>query len=293
MLTTESVRIRKIADIRQVLERIDHVIPLEGECYAACLETYEGASNQRERILAWFKDDVVPELSTEHARILSVGCGAGDLDKELMAAGAKQASTVSYVGLEPNARQCERFVSRMGLKNDQDIRVEAHNVGFETFNDKRRFDLVLMVHSLYYLADPVLALENALRLVNDEGRLVVLIASNDKLNELSSSFWKRGNGRQTWFSEDLSEHLEKVGIPFKCKRIQATLDVTACCEPDSGRGIRIADFLAQVPTGELPERLRRMIFNYLKATSHRDGEKRWLPHNVDAFTIESRPKPYG
>ena len=58
------------------------------------------------------------------------------------------------------------------------------------------------------------------------------------------------------------------------------------------QAVCIADFLAQVPTGELPERLRDMIFDYIEVTSHRDGEKRWLPHNVDAFTIESRPKPY-
>ncbi len=277
----------KIEDIRQVLERMDRISPLEGERYAACLETYEAASNQRERILAWFKDEVAPELATDHAQILSVGCGAGVLDKELLAAGSKHASTVSYVGLEPNARQCERFVSRMGLNNDLDIRVEGHNVGFEAFNDKRRFDLVLMVHSFYYLADPVLALENALRLVNDEGCIAILIASNDTLNELSSSFWKRGNDRQTWFSEDLSEHLERVGVPFKFKRIEATLDVTACCETDSERGIRIADFLAQVPTGELPKPLRRMIFNYLEVTSQNDGKRCWLPHNVDAFTIRN------
>ena len=112
-----------IGDIRQVLERIDHITPLEGERYAACLETYEAASNQRERFLAWFEDDVVPKLSIEHARILSVGCCAGVLDKELLAAGAKRASTVLYVGLEPNARQCERFVSCMSLTHDQDIRV--------------------------------------------------------------------------------------------------------------------------------------------------------------------------
>jgi len=280
----------KIADIRHVLKRLDHVAPLEGERYAACLETYEAASNQRERILAWFKDNVIPALSRERAWILSVGCGAGDLDKEILAAGAEHASAVAYFGLEPNARQCERFISRMGFENNRNIRVEAHNIGFDAFNENRRFDLVLMVHSLYYMADPKLALENALGLVNDEGRLAVLIASNDTLNELASSFWGLENERLTWFSEDLSEHLDKVGVPFECKRIEATLDVTACCEPDSERGIRIADFLAQVPTGQLPERLRHMIFNYVDETSHRDGEKRWLPHNVDAFTIESKPK---
>jgi hypothetical protein len=142
-----------------------------------------------------------------------------------------------------------------------------------------------MVHSLYYMDDPILALENALNLVSESGRLVILIASDDTLNELASSFWARENGGSTWFSEDLGRHLETSGITFERQRIEAKLDITSCCEPDSEQGTRIADFVAQVPTGELPPRLRQMIFSYLEASSHRDGDMRWLPHNVDAFII--------
>ena len=274
-----------IKDIRQELALLNNVAPLEGQRYATCLHTYESASNQRELILGWFTDHVIPQLSTDRASFLSVGCGAGDLDEKILAAGKEHASTVSYVGLEPDSRQCERFISRMVFENDRNIRVEAYNTCFEEFTEQRRFDLVLMVHSLYYMDDPKLALENALNLVSEFGRLVILIASNDTLNELSSSFWELENGGSTWFSEDLSRHLEKRGVTFERKRIEATLDITSCCEPLSEQGARIADFVAQVPTGELPLRLRRMIFSYLEATSQRDGDMRWLPHNVDAFII--------
>ena len=41
---------------------------------------------------------------------MSVGCGAGDLDKEILAASVEQSEAVAYVGLEPDARQCERFL---------------------------------------------------------------------------------------------------------------------------------------------------------------------------------------
>jgi SAM-dependent methyltransferase len=173
----------------------------------------------------------------------------------------------------------------MVVENDPNIRVEAYNTGFEAFTEQRRFDLVLMVHSLYYMDDPKLALKSALNLVSESGRLVILIASDDTLNELASSFWERENGGSTWFSEDLSRHLENRGISFERQRIEAKLDITSCCEPLSEQGGRIADFVAQVPTKELPPRLRQMIFSYLEATSHRDGDMRWLPHNVDAFII--------
>ncbi|MFT7387209.1 MAG: SAM-dependent methyltransferase [Candidatus Endobugula sp.] len=281
-----------IQDIRQEIALLTDVTPLEGTHYAACLHTYESASNQRKLILSWFAKHVIPQFSKDSTSLLSVGCGAGDLDVNILAAGKAHTSTISYVGLEPDPQQCERFVDRMGLGNDNSIHIEGHNTSFEDFSGDLRFDLVMMVHSLYYMDNPEQAIDDALNLVSEGGRLVILIASNDTLNELSSSFWAVDSSGPTWFSEDLSKHLHNHSIAFDCQRIEATLDITSCCKPDSQadieKGNRIADFLAQVPTAELPHRLRQMIFSYLGATSQRDGDMLWLSHNVDAFTIPAR-----
>lgn len=278
-----------IQDIRQEMALLRDVTPLQGTRYAACLHTYESASNQRKLIFDWFAEHVIPQLSKDSTSLLSVGCGAGDLDVNILAAGKAHTSTISYVGLEPDPHQCERFVARMAFGNDNSIRIEGHNTRFEDYSADRRFDLVIMVHSLYYMDNPEQAIEEALNLVSERGRLVILIACNDTLNELSSSFWAMENAGSTWFSEDLSKHLHGHAIAFDRNQIEATLDITSCCEPDSQpdveKGNRIADFLAQVPTAELPRRLRQMIFSYLEATSQRDGDMLWLPHNVDAFTI--------
>jgi hypothetical protein len=76
-----------IKDIRQELALLNTVPPLEGQRYSSCLHTYESASNQRELILGWFTDHVIPQLSTDSASFLSVGCGAGDPDEKVLAAG--------------------------------------------------------------------------------------------------------------------------------------------------------------------------------------------------------------
>ena len=52
----------KISEIQRELVGLERVSLLEGERYASCLETYEAASNQREQILAWYEDKVIPEL---------------------------------------------------------------------------------------------------------------------------------------------------------------------------------------------------------------------------------------
>ena len=72
-----------IEDIRRELALLNDVPPLKGQRYAACLQTYEAASNQRALILGWFTDHAIPQLSTENASFLSIGCGAGDRDVEM------------------------------------------------------------------------------------------------------------------------------------------------------------------------------------------------------------------
>ncbi|MGI9329822.1 MAG: class I SAM-dependent methyltransferase [Gammaproteobacteria bacterium] len=282
-----------ITTIREALQTSATPVPLEGDHYASSLAIYEAASDQRARILAWTREALIPQLQAERTSILSVGCGAGDLDKEILAASSEQSNLVAYVGLEPDARQCERFLSQMGDKTNRRVQVEARNVGFEDLHDPRRYDLVIMVHSLYYMTDPAWAVEKAMGLVKDGGRLVILLAANDTLNELSSSFWEVEADREAWFSENLGAYLDELGMSYDRERIEARLNVTECFNPDSAAGTQIADFIAQVATKKLTPKLQGMIAEYLDATSEHDGQQRWLPHNVDAFTIKQQAVSYG
>jgi len=282
-----------ISRIRETLGQLEHrldALPLKGERYAICLDSYEGASNQRRQILAWMRRVLLPQCSKERLTVLSVGCGTGDLDKAILSAGIEHAGTVSYVGLEPDAAQCERFVRQMTPAETDNVKVEAFNTGFEDFREQRNFDLVLMVHSLYYMPDPAIAIDQALRLLSEGGRLVVLLAENDTLNELSSSFWQLEADRTAWFSQDLCAYLDQQGLAFTREQIEARLDVTPCFDADSATGLEIADFLAQVSTSELPESLQGMIREYLDTTSRYGEAGRWLPHNVDAFVIPAPAK---
>jgi len=283
--------ILNISAIRKELGQLEHrldALPLQGERYASCLDSYEGASNQRRQILAWIQRVLIPRFSKQSTAVLSVGCGAGDLDKAILAAGAEHSAKISYVGVEPDTAQCERFAAQMGADKNDNVQITAHNMGFEDFQSQQSYDLVLMVHSLYYMPDPAWAIDKALSLVAEGGQLVVLLAANDQLNELSSSFWQIEAGRIAWFSQDLSAYLDKQGASFTCEQIEARLDVTSCFDADSVTGSEIADFLAQVSTSELPDRLQGMIGEYLDATSHRGEAGRWLPHNVDAFSIPAQ-----
>lgn len=275
----------KISAIRDELDQLEHIAPLEGEQYASSLAIYEAASNQRARILDWIQTSLLPRFNTPRLSILSIGCGAGELDREILASSAARVPAVNYTGLEPDGRQCARFLRFMRQDQGPNVHIEAHNLSFENFLDPRRFDLVFMVHSLYYMEDPGRAIDKALKLVKPGGLLVTMVAPNDTLNELSSSFWNKEQDRTAWFSEDVEHYLRDSAVAFDRHRLEARLDMTDCFQPDSERGQNILDFLAQAPTTELPIHVQDMIFEYVDAKCHRDGPTRWLPHNVDAFVI--------
>ena len=48
---------------------------------------------------------MIPQTPTDSASFLSIGCGAGELDVNILAAGKAHASAVAYVW--PDLRECQ------------------------------------------------------------------------------------------------------------------------------------------------------------------------------------------
>lgn len=139
----------------------------------------------------------------------------------------------------------------MERKDDEDIRVEAYNSTFEQFTQQWRFDLVLMVHSLYYMNDPVRAIDDALKRVNESGRLVILIASNDTLNELFSSFWERETRRPAQGSS-VSQSGSFAGFwsPVRSQTTGARARMQQCW-PSSSLIFKLPSSLRIIPVGQV------------------------------------------
>ena len=276
-----------ISQLQMELSTLDEVPPLEGNRYAECAETFEAASNQRPSMLAWLREHLVSALPEDRASVLSVGSGSGVFDGHFLGSIRSTVREISYVGIDPNPHQCRRFTQQLASRADDRVRVGVYAADFENHPFRERFDLVHMTHSLYYMDEPAQTLESALGLLKDGGRLIVFLAPNGILNQLADEFWSLERGRRSWFSEDLEYHMEEQNIPFEKARIDAKLDVSACFEDGSEEGARIVDFIAQVETDGLPDRLRAMIVEYLQRIATYDGRGYWLPHPVDAFSIES------
>ena len=108
-------------------------------------------------------------LSGKVADIVDVGCGGGDLSRELVRLGHR----VVGVEVDPNS------VSRQaGLEFDV-YAGTAENLPAEVAD--RKFDCVIMSHVLEHCRDPLAALKNARALLRPGGRFICEVPNNDAL----------------------------------------------------------------------------------------------------------------
>ena len=105
-----------------------------------------------------------------------------------------------------------------------------------------KFDLILMVHVLYYVDYFPHTIQKYHPRLIDGGKLVILQAPFEIMNQLSSLFWSSQVSHKLPFSEEVSNFLDKCGFDFSKQRIDAVLNLSN--KDDSGNKATTEDVLA-------------------------------------------------
>lgn len=275
--------------------------PLSHQRFDQSHEWFEGQSNQQNQILDWLQrigsssltrsEGIDPQPPSEPFRVLSIGCGSGILDRPFIETLADQANTqettrkINYTGIDPNPVACQRFREEFfELKLDAvDLSVLKETV--ESFSSNDLFDLIHVVHSLYYFDKPAQSIGALMDRVAADGELVIFQAPKAELNLLADCFWQEHSADPIWFSGKLDEHLREANITFRRDRINAEVDVTACFVEGCAEGSLTLDFLVQSDCENAPPEVRADVLEYLRAISRSDGQRVLAPHPVDVFTL--------
>ena len=276
-----------------ILDRIDRelvsvpLVPLEEARFLETHVAYEAHSDQHRRFIDWFENRIGSVAPTDRPyRVLSVGCGSGLLDVPVARHLASRGAQIDYVGINPNKAECAAFERHLAASGPTSAQLELVRVPFEEFTTETRFDLVHFVQSLYYFDDPGGALELARRLVAPEGRLILLHAPLESLNQLSTRFYDGFLGRPTLFAEDVAQTLLTWKASCIRERIEARLDVTPLVEGDKDLSLALSDFIVQVESSLLPPELQSLIRAYLDAITVKEPHAApYIPHPVDAFDV--------
>ena len=249
-------------------------------------ETFERSSSQQQLVLNTLKELIgTHEGSSGSLRVLSVGCGSGILDNQLISALASSAGTFEYTGVDPNPVACHRFrenFKKLALAN---VKLEVKTETVESLNINEPFDVIQLTHALYYFKDPADTLEKLRRLLTPGGKLIIVHAPNEYLNQLSECFWSHHAEQDIWFSNRLEEHLVRQGVEFTSHRIHGEVDVTRCFEKGCPHGEKLLDFITQSDCRESDADVRARCLHFLKKISRVDGESLKVGHPADVFVV--------
>ena len=278
-----------LADLRAALRGEPALAGLSPTDYARSHAAFELLSDQRRLISAYLGDRLAGRRGP--VSVLSVGCGDGTLDAPL-AAGLTQvrpSRPVRYVGVDPYAGSTSAFEAALGALGQDSLTVEVHTVAFEALEVVGEFDVVMFVHSAYYVRDLAETLTAAFALLRPGGELLVLSAPRAELNALVEVLAPPVGGHEQWFSDDVERGLSRAGLPME---VTVTLDAgfDAAAASDD-----VLDFAVQARL--LPE-LRPLVRAYLDlvgvpssvpppapAAGSAPAGARRVPHPVDVLRV--------
>ena len=259
---------------------------LSDQRYDETHEHFERSSSQQQLILDWLKDLTHSYYAKlDPLRILSVGCGSGIFDLSLIESLATISNRVEYTGVDPNAVACRRFREDFDDLELANVRLDLREQNIEALNSTDRFDLIHAVHSLYYFDDPAATLDYLLSLLAPGGRMVIVQAPHEELNQLSKCFWKHHADNAIWFSDQLEEYFSQRGLAFTKQRIDGEVDVSRCFEADCSRGEMLLDFITQTDSRQFEDEVRQLCVGYLRSVSRQEKEGLLVPHPVEAFVV--------
>ena len=260
-------------DLRAAWTRHGALEPLDPVEYAVGHALFEARSDQRAHLTEWLVRRVSRRTS-ETVRVLSIGCGDGSVDVAVAAALAATGAAVDYLGVEPHPASAHACATRLAAVTG--VRASTRQLPFDRVRPTGRFDLVLAVHSLYYVADLNDTLRRACTLLAPGGELIVLHAPLEPLNGLVRLL---APGRRQAFSGEVVHELTATGRRPEVTRIDSRLDLTATGDLEIDRQL-----LAFAVQARLTPALERSV---RAALNHRARPEPGLvvDHPVDAITV--------
>lgn len=158
--------------------------------YATAFRTFLDYCDQRKALYQWFDEAVEPCDLVQS--FLSIGAGTGEVESELLRRIAPHGPHTVLV--EPNPELAEQIADRLP-------KAEVLVSRYEDCREKlshRKYDLILLSHSIYYLDDPRSTIQECYDMLTPQGALMIINESVHGIHD----FRKRYDGHESMLFSD-------------------------------------------------------------------------------------------
>ena len=221
----------------------------------------------------------------------SIGCGDGSFDKEVLTQLLEKYPNLDlhYIGVDVNELSCQ--IAREQLSSLKGVQFEILAKDFQHVRpaDIEPCDLVIAVHVLYYVASLKTALSCALKLTKQGGCLMIVSAHRYPLNEICHRFWLQENKRPLWYTHDIKNVLEEMGIAYHLRASSGPIDISNLFRSDF-QDLYLLNFLAHTKLDRYPPIIAQKCIDYFYSIAECKPETYVLTQEADIFYVTMQYK---
>lgn len=267
------------------------LVKLNDREYAECQMVYRSYDNEKEAILEATLETIEKKMpSQERYNILSIGCGMGIFEEPFVKKFLERKRSLHFVGVDINQEACQKtreWCQKLSRYYPDKFQFTINSIGFEKFTSPQNFDIILLIHTLYYFDEIEPSIRKSYELLKEGGMAIVGIAPRQLLNEPYYHVCRRLNGKPAWFSEDVQKVITECNLPFRQETIEFSANITECFQKESQLGKRILDFMIGANTAYFSPSQLRQILDYFDSVSQKmEGGEIMLPHSATLFYLD-------
>jgi SAM-dependent methyltransferase len=236
--------------------------------------------------------------ANEPLRILSVGCGDGNLDLPVLQA-LSEHGPVEYLGLDINDVSLEFFASTLAIQGSpfpQQVRAELRNQTAEDYltndGDDAPVHVVLLAHVLYYAQDPVALVRSFQRdRLTPDGLVIVVHSGHRGIPEVLDDL----EGLDSFLTaETLAEQLTAAGVENELNLVTTEMDVTDLLVADLNKdqsARQLLGFCLETDLDVCDPEVAELATNLLRARSHSRDQRLLFPEDLGFLVVHARVDP--
>ena len=178
--------------------------------------------------MQWLLDNSSDLVAADTPSILSLGCGDGAFDIEIIEHIRKAKKRLQFSGLDFNVTDLEHFRHLLSTR-DKSLRnnVTLHYMKYDASSHLgERYDFIYMVHFLHSFEDVLPVIRNALAHLKPDGRLLIIQQKRQGIYELKQRFRDTLTNRKFHSSEEIKESLQEEDVAFSSHTIDTYFDIS-------------------------------------------------------------------